>query len=126
MGPQGRARWHCVQVQLQIHVLDDEAAAGSPHSDRLQRETRGSSRLRNHLRTQPGSFGSMLELSWRGAKTVALGSSGQERKFLQDGDTVKMVGVCRGAGFRIGFGEVSGEVLPAHQVQLLKSDLVPT
>jgi len=65
---------------------------------------------------EPGSFGSMLELSWRGAKTVALGSSGQERKFLQDGDTVKMVGVCRGAGFTIGFGEVSGEVLPAHQV----------
>merc|ERR1712168_1260727 len=65
---------------------------------------------------EPWSFGSMLELSWRGAKTVALGSSGQERKFLQDGDTVKMVGVCRGAGFSIGFGEVSGEVLPAHQV----------
>jgi len=37
---------------------------------------------------EPGSFGSMLELSWRGAKTVPLGSSGQERKFLQDGDTV--------------------------------------
>merc|ERR1712110_564244 len=65
---------------------------------------------------EPGSFGSMLELSWRGAKTVPLGSSGQERKFLQDGDTVKMVGVCKGAGFTIGFGEVSGEVLPAHQV----------
>merc|ERR1719295_1348105 len=65
---------------------------------------------------EPGSFGSMLELSWRGAKTVALGSCGQERKFLQDGDTVKMIGVCRGAGFTIGFGEVSGEVLPAHQV----------
>ena len=36
-----------------------------------------------------GSFGSMLELSWRGAKTVPLGSSGLERKFLQDGDTVR-------------------------------------
>merc|ERR1719369_945889 len=65
---------------------------------------------------EPGSFGSMLELSWRGAKTVPLGSSGQERKFLQDGDTVKMVGVCRGAGFSIGFGEASGVVLPAHQL----------
>jgi len=30
---------------------------------------------------EPGSFGSMLELSWRGAKTVPLGSSGHERKF---------------------------------------------
>merc|ERR1711936_135219 len=65
---------------------------------------------------EPSSFGSMLELSWRGSKPVPLGSSGLERKFLQDGDTVKMIGVCRGAGFSIGFGEVSGEVLPAHQV----------
>merc|ERR1712156_1092691 len=65
---------------------------------------------------EPGSFGSMLELSWRGAKTVPLGSSGHERKFLQDGDTVKMIGVCKGAGFTTGFGEVSGVVLPAHQL----------
>merc|ERR1711962_574873 len=65
---------------------------------------------------EPGSFGSMLELSWRGAKTVPLGSSGHERKFLQDGDTVKMTGVCKGAGFTMGFGEVSGVVLPAHQL----------
>merc|ERR1719450_272455 len=65
---------------------------------------------------EPGSFGSMLELSWRGAKTVPLGSSGHERKFLQDGDTVKMIGVCKGAGFTMGFGEVSGVVLPAHQL----------
>merc|ERR1719422_222674 len=65
---------------------------------------------------EPGSFGSMLELSWRGAKTVSLGSSGHERKFLQDGDTVKMIGVCKGAGFTMGFGEVSGVVLPAHQL----------
>merc|ERR1712117_704097 len=56
---------------------------------------------------EPGSFGSMLELSWRGAKTVPLGSSGHERKFLQDGDTVKMIGVCKGAGFTMGFVEVS-------------------
>merc|ERR1711963_329149 len=65
---------------------------------------------------EPGSFGSMLELSWRGAKTVPLGSSGHERKFLQDGDMVKMIGVCKGAGFTMGFGEVSGVVLPAHQL----------
>lgn len=64
----------------------------------------------------PGSFGSMLELSWRGAKTVPLGDSGQERKFLKDGDTVTMTGVCRGpGGLNIGFGAVRGEVLPARQ-----------
>jgi hypothetical protein len=33
------------------------------------------------------SFGSMLELSWRGTKTIPL-SDGSTRKFLQDGDEV--------------------------------------
>eukprot|EP00062_Callorhinchus_milii_P002403 gi/632938548/ref/XP_007905410.1/ PREDICTED: fumarylacetoacetase isoform X1 [Callorhinchus milii] len=35
----------------------------------------------------PDSFGSMLELSWKGTKSVDLGN-GQKRKFLQDGDEV--------------------------------------
>jgi len=63
------------------------------------------------------SFGSMLELSWRGSKTVQLGESGAERKFLQDGDTVSMTGVCRGQGFNVGFGSVIGKVLPANNFQ---------
>jgi len=67
---------------------------------------------------EPTSFGSMLELSWRGAKTVTLGESGEERKFLKDGDTVRIVGRCGGAGgaVALGFGEVRGEVLPARLV----------
>ncbi len=59
-----------------------------------------------------GSYGSMLELSWRGTEPIAL-PSGQERKFLQDGDTVIMTGWCQGDGYRVGFGDVRGEVLPA-------------
>merc|ERR1712156_110013 len=61
---------------------------------------------------ESSSYGSMLELSWRGSKTVPL-QDGGERKFLQDGDTVIMTGVCKGQKFNIGFGSVMGEVLPA-------------
>lgn len=64
--------------------------------------------------TEPGSFGSMLELCWKGTKTVPLGTEA-ERKFLKDGDTVIMQGVCVGDGYRVGFGGCSGTVLPAKQ-----------
>lgn len=60
----------------------------------------------------PTSFGSMLELSWSGTQPVTL-DDGTERKFLQDGDTVIMKAYCEKDGVRIGFGEVSGKVLPA-------------
>eukprot|EP00614_Pseudopedinella_elastica_P033330 CAMPEP_0172644022 /NCGR_PEP_ID=MMETSP1068-20121228/238991_1 /TAXON_ID=35684 /ORGANISM="Pseudopedinella elastica, Strain CCMP716" /LENGTH=697 /DNA_ID=CAMNT_0013458203 /DNA_START=39 /DNA_END=2132 /DNA_ORIENTATION=+ len=60
------------------------------------------------------SFGSMLELSWKGTRDVALGASRETRKFLRDGDRVVMRGVCPGGG--VGFGEVSGTVLPAGSV----------
>ena len=57
------------------------------------------------------SYGSLLELTWRGEKPIHL-SSGEERKFLQDGDTLTMRGYCQGDGYRIGFGEVTGIILP--------------
>jgi fumarylacetoacetase len=56
--------------------------------------------------------GSMLELSWRGTETVEL-ANGETRKFLADGDTVIMRGHCEADGVRIGFGEVSGKLIPA-------------
>jgi len=65
---------------------------------------------------EPSSFGSMLELSWRGSKPVPL-TEGGERKFLKDGDNVIMTGVCRGKGFNVGFGSVEGVVLPAVQLE---------
>uniref|UniRef100_A0A8C3QF98 Fumarylacetoacetase n=1 Tax=Cyanoderma ruficeps TaxID=181631 RepID=A0A8C3QF98_9PASS len=61
---------------------------------------------------EPESFGSMLELSWNGTKEIPLGS-GQSRKFLQDGDEVILTGYCQGNGFRVGFGQCSGKILPA-------------
>ncbi|KAG8516423.1 Fumarylacetoacetase, partial [Galemys pyrenaicus] len=61
---------------------------------------------------EPGSFGSLLELSWRGTKAVDLGG-GQSRKFLLDGDEVIITGHCQGDGYRVGFGQCTGKVLPA-------------
>jgi len=56
--------------------------------------------------------GSMLELSWRGTEPIEL-TNGETRKFLADDDTVIMRGHCDAEGIRIGFGEVSGKLLPA-------------
>ena len=58
------------------------------------------------------SYGSMLELTWRGTKPLKL-DDGSERKFIQDGDTIILRGHCEKDGLRIGFGEVSAKVLPA-------------
>ena len=61
----------------------------------------------------PDSFGSMLELTWRGQNPLQL-SNGQERKFLLDNDTVIMKGYAEKDGIRVGFGEVKGTVLPSN------------
>ena len=60
----------------------------------------------------PDSLGSMLELAWNATKPLTL-SNGETRSFIQDGDTVIMKGYCEKDGIRVGFGEVSGKVLPA-------------
>ena len=62
--------------------------------------------------TEPSQFGSMLEISWKGTKPVAMPDR-SERKFIQDGDTVIMRGYADLDGVRIGFGEVSTKVLPS-------------
>lgn len=59
------------------------------------------------------SFGSMLELAWKGTKPIKL-PGGEERKFIQDGDTVTMRAWCEGQGYRIGFGQCAGRVMAAH------------
>ncbi len=58
----------------------------------------------------PSSYGSMLELSWRGERPLAL-PDGNERTFLEDGDRVVMTAYAQGEGYRIGFGEAAGRVL---------------
>jgi fumarylacetoacetase len=61
----------------------------------------------------PDSFGSLLELTWRGTRPLTF-PNGEQRTFLQDGDRVTMTGWCQGAGYRVGFGEVTGKILPAR------------
>ncbi|NBW30078.1 MAG: fumarylacetoacetase [Flavobacteriales bacterium] len=58
------------------------------------------------------SFGSMLELTWRGTKPLKV-KDGSERKFINDGDSVIMRGHSELNGIRIGFGELSSKLLPA-------------
>lgn len=60
----------------------------------------------------PDSFGSMLEITWRGTKPVKL-KDGSERKFINDHDTVIVRGYCEKDGVKIGFGDCKAKVLPA-------------
>jgi fumarylacetoacetase len=56
--------------------------------------------------------GSLLELSW-GAKEPLTLNTGEERCFLEDGDTLTLHGAAKGDGYTIGFGACTGTVLPA-------------
>jgi fumarylacetoacetase len=58
------------------------------------------------------SFGSMMELTWRGTKPIKL-PDGSERKFIEDGDTLIIKGYADKNDIRIGFGECRAMVLPA-------------
>lgn len=58
------------------------------------------------------SRGSMLEISWGGKEPLTL-DTGEERSFLEDGDTVTLRGWCAGDGYRVGFGACTGKLLPA-------------
>jgi fumarylacetoacetase len=60
----------------------------------------------------PDSYGSMLELSWRGSKPLTL-QDGSQRKFINDNDTIIMKGYAQNDKVRIGFGESVTKVLPA-------------
>jgi fumarylacetoacetase len=60
----------------------------------------------------PEARGCLLELTWGGANPIVL-PNGETRKFLADDDRVTMTGWCQGPGYRVGFGEVTGRLLPA-------------
>ncbi|GFT06726.1 fumarylacetoacetase [Nephila pilipes] len=62
----------------------------------------------------PDSYGSMLELSWKGTKEITLLDS-QTRRFLKDGDEVTLCGYCEGDGYLVGFGTCTGKLLPGLQ-----------
>jgi fumarylacetoacetase len=60
----------------------------------------------------PGSYGSLLELSWNGQRPLHL-ANGANRKFLEDGDIVMIRGFAEKDKVRIGFGKCEGKILPA-------------
>lgn len=61
----------------------------------------------------PEERGSLLERTWRGTEPLTL-PTGEERRFLQDGDELTLEGWCQGQGYRVGFGRATGRVLPAR------------
>ena len=56
--------------------------------------------------------GCLMELTRNGQSPLRL-NDGTTRKFLNDGDEVIMRATARRDGIRVGFGEVSGTVVPA-------------
>ncbi|TDE32548.1 fumarylacetoacetase [Actinomadura sp. 6K520] len=57
--------------------------------------------------------GAFIELTWGGKEPVTV--NGEPRTFLEDGDEVTITATAPGpSGTRIGFGEVTGRILPAH------------
>ncbi len=59
-------------------------------------------------------FGSLLELAWGGKEPLTL-ASGETRNFVEDGDSMTLSGYAQGDGYRVGFGECVGRVLPAPE-----------
>jgi fumarylacetoacetase len=57
--------------------------------------------------------GSLLEISWNGTEPVEL-PGGVKRTFLEDGDSLSFRGWCQSEGYRVGFGEVEGTIVPAQ------------
>lgn len=60
-----------------------------------------------------GNRGSLLELSWGGKEPLTL-AGGETRSFIEDGDTLTLRGHAQGDGYRVGFGECKGTLLPAR------------
>ena len=64
--------------------------------------------------SEPGSQGSLIELTWNGERPITL-TDGESRRFLEDGDEVTLRGWCEKAGARrIGFGCARGRIEPAN------------
>jgi len=60
------------------------------------------------------NWGSLLEISWQGTTPISITETGETRKFIDDGDIITFHAHCEGKDYRIGFGECSGQLLPAH------------
>ena len=61
--------------------------------------------------SEPDSFGSLLELTWHGAKPLTL-PNGAIRQYLQNGDSILIKGYAERNNIRIGFGELCTKIFP--------------
>jgi|TARA_A100001391_G_scaffold205463_1_gene207162 fumarylacetoacetase len=61
---------------------------------------------------EPGSLGSLLEITLNGREPLVLKDGGQ-RSFIEDDDAIRLTGWCQGEGYRVGFGNCEGRILPA-------------
>ncbi|QIM47732.1 fumarylacetoacetase [Pusillimonas sp. DMV24BSW_D] len=64
---------------------------------------------------EPGSYGSLLEITLNGKEPYTLAGGGQ-RSFIEDGDAIRLTGWCQGKGYRVGFGNCEGTILPAQSL----------
>ena len=55
------------------------------------------------------NWGSLLEITLNGAEPITL-SDGQQRTFLEDGDSIIMSGYCEAEHYKIGFGTLEGTI----------------
>jgi fumarylacetoacetase len=113
-----------MEVRLNGHVISRPPAAGLywTAAQQLAHLTVNGATLRTGdlygsgtvSGAEPDQRGSLLELSWGGSEPLRL-ADGSTRTFLEDGDVVTLSASAPGpAGSRIGFGEVTGRVLPAR------------
>jgi len=65
--------------------------------------------------SEPGSYGSLLEITLNGKEPYTLAGGGQ-RSFIEDGDAIRLTGWCQGNGYRVGFGNCEGTILPAQSL----------
>lgn len=65
--------------------------------------------------TESSERGSFIEMSEAGKVDIDI-SEGETRRFLEDGDSIVLRGVCEKDGRRIGFGECEGVILPARAI----------
>jgi hypothetical protein len=58
--------------------------------------------------------GSLMEISWNATEPIDLPGGGK-CTFLEDGDSPILCGWCQGDGYRVGFGEVEGTIVPPER-----------
>lgn len=98
-----------------IACVGEVREGGTPHPTHMSEDEGGLPTPCELAAQEPGGLGSLLELSWNGSRLVQL-AEGVTRTFLEDGDLVTLSGYCQGDGHRVGFGDCTGVVLPAHSL----------